>query len=196
MWGKSINRRNIVLVALTTASVAVGVAGSAQAQEAPKVDPVPTRAQSMEMLRNRLERLKDPAGNYPQDDSTARCARTATTTGRKCSVTIEYPEMTCTDSSVMTSFTTSSTGARKPLITGLKLRCVRTIELTDDEDPTQAAGQAPAEAPIAVAVPVEEPAPAAAVAAPAAPAAAPTAEEQRRADEERKRQIELGIIPG
>jgi hypothetical protein len=186
MWGKSINRRNIVLVALTTASTAFGVAGAAQAQTSLPVTPVPTRAQSVEMLRNRLENLKDPAGNLPQDDSTARCARTATSAGRKCSVTIEYPSMTCTDTSVMTSFGVSSTGARKPVITGLKLRCVRTIELTDDEDTTQA----PAEAPIAVAVPVEEPA----TATPAP--AGPTAQEQRAAEEERRRQIDAGIIPG
>jgi hypothetical protein len=151
MWGKSqLNRRNIVLVALTTATAALGVAGSAQAQTA-KADPVPTRTESIDMLRDRLERLKDPAGNYPQDDSTARCARTATTAGRKCSVTIEYPELTCTDSSVMTSFRITSTGARKPVITGLKLRCVRTIELTDDEETSGA----PAQPPIGVAVPAE-----------------------------------------
>jgi hypothetical protein len=199
MWGKSqLNRRNIVLVALTTASVALGAVGTAQAQDAAAPSPVPTRAQSMQMLRDRLERLKDPAGNYPQDDSTARCNRTATSTGRKCSVTINYPELTCTDSTVMTSFTFTSTGTRKAVITGLKLRCVRTIELTDDEDPTN---QAPAPAPIAIPVPVAEPAPAAPaapVAAPAAPVAAPaapTAEEQRAAERERQRQIEAGLIP-
>jgi hypothetical protein len=185
MWGKSqLNRRNTVLVALTTASVALGAVGTAQAQTA-EPSPVPTRAQSVEMLADRLERLKDPAGNYPQDDSTARCSRTATSTGRKCSVTIEYPSMTCTDTSVMTSFTYSSTGARKALITGLKLRCVRTVELTDDEE----TNQAPAEAPIAVPVPVE------AAPAEAAPAAELTAAEQRAAERERIRQIEAGLIP-
>jgi hypothetical protein len=181
MWGKSqLNRRNIVLVAMTTAATAFGVAGQAQAQTA-QPSPIPTRAESMTMLGNRLERLKDPEGNYPQDESTARCARTATAAGRKCSVVMEYPNMRCTDSSVMTSFNVSSTGTRKAVITGLKLRCVRTIDLTDDEETTEA----PAPVSSGVAVPAQPAEPAAAPAAPAETA------EQRAA---REREAELKAI--
>jgi hypothetical protein len=184
MWGTSqFNRRNIVLVALTASTAALALAGPVQAQEA--ANTVPSQAASVEMVQTRVLKLKDPDGNAPEEVA-IRCLRTATPAGRKCIVKVQYPELECTDASVMTSLRHSATGT-KPVITGLKLRCIRTVDLQDDatdEDTTTAP----------------------ATTAPAQPVpAGPTAEELRRQQLEEelaaearsgeRRQAELGTAP-
>ena len=183
MWGKSqLNRRNIVLVALTTSTAALALAGPVQAQE--MANPIPTQAASVDMVKARVLKLKDPDGNKP-DEVAVRCVRTATQAGRKCIVKVEYPELECTDATVMATFRTSA-GVSKPVVVGLKLRCIRTVDLEDDgaDEDTTVATPAPA--------PVEQ-APAPVVQAPA-PAATETDEERAaRQYEEQRQAIEAAM---
>jgi hypothetical protein len=148
MWGKSqLNRRNIVLVALTTSTAALALAGPVQAQEAAPSVPTPTQAASVDMVKARVLKLKDPDGNTP-DEVAVRCARTATQAGRKCTVKVEYPALECTDATVMATLRTTA-GVNKPVVVGLKLRCIRTVDLEDtsaDDDTTTPAPATPAPA--------------------------------------------------
>jgi hypothetical protein len=176
MWGKSqLNRRNIVLVALTTSTAALALAGPVQAQEA--AVPVPTVAASVDMVKARVLKLKDPDGNKP-DEVAVRCVRTATQAGRKCIVKVQYPELECTDATVMATLRTSA-GVSKPFVVGLKLRCVRTVDLEDDstDEDTTVATPAPAPAEQAPA-PVQQ-----------APAPAPAETDEQRAARQREEEL-------